>query len=174
MLYFLFPFVLSLSLIFSTLTHPLSMGVTLLVQTSLICLLSGLSSPSFWFSYILFLIFLGGLLIIFIYVASLASNEPFKLYFKSFSILLLLTLLSAFSLLTLLDPLISPSQVSLYAPSIFFNKNINPTLSATMMIYSSTSSPLTVLMILYLLFTLIVVVKIISVPASPLRPLASL
>lgn len=53
-------------------------GLILLIQTFLICLISGIILKSFWFSYIIFLIFLGGLLILFSYILSLASNEIFK------------------------------------------------------------------------------------------------
>ena len=50
------------------------MGLTLLIQTILVSIISGLITKTFWFSYILFLVFLGGILVLFIYVTSLASN----------------------------------------------------------------------------------------------------
>nr|QNV11699.1 NADH dehydrogenase subunit 6 [Rhamphomyia barbata] len=67
------------SFIFMQMNHPLAMGLMLLMQTFLICLITGLMTKSFWFSYILFLIFLGGMLVLFIYVTSLASNEMFSM-----------------------------------------------------------------------------------------------
>nr|ALO76691.1 NADH deshydrogenase subunit 6 [Alleculinae sp. ENSP01] len=58
--------------------HPISMGTTLLIQTISISVLSGNFSQSLWFSYILFLIMVGGMMILFMYMTSIASNEKFK------------------------------------------------------------------------------------------------
>nr|YP_009990233.1 NADH dehydrogenase subunit 6 [Panulirus longipes]QNN01848.1 NADH dehydrogenase subunit 6 [Panulirus longipes] len=165
---FFVPFILSFSIVFTRLTHPLSAGIMLLIQTTLISISSGMISPSFWFSYILFLIFLGGMLVLFIYVASLASNESFKL-----SLFLTgMILLGSFFLSTLfmfLDPLFSIQPVSVQH-SFFSAKDI-PDLSSvsTHFIYNFPTMGLTLVVILYLLFTLIVVVEMTSVFSGPLR-----
>nr|CDL72665.1 NADH dehydrogenase subunit 6 [Cherax sp. HG-2014a] len=168
MLYFIFPITLSMAILFSTLTHPLSMGLTLLMQTILICILSGLFSTSFWFSYILFLIFLGGMLILFIYVSSLASNEAFKIHLKS-SLLIILSLPLSF-ILIFLDPLFFPSKFFNSSLFLTLENKTNLIILSTSPIYSSPSFPLTTLVILYLLLTLIVIVSIINISSSPLRP----
>jgi NADH-ubiquinone oxidoreductase chain 6 len=49
----------------------------------LVALFSSLFISSFWYSYILILVFLGGMLILFIYVASIASNEVLNLRRKT-------------------------------------------------------------------------------------------
>jgi len=54
------------------------MGVNLLICTILIRLVTGTIASTFWLSYTLLLILLGGLLVIFIYVALLARNEKFS------------------------------------------------------------------------------------------------
>jgi NADH-ubiquinone oxidoreductase chain 6 len=59
------------------------MGLVLLIQTLIVALLTGVLASSFWFSYILFLVFLGGMLVLFIYVTRLASNEMFSISAKS-------------------------------------------------------------------------------------------
>nr|YP_009116263.1 NADH dehydrogenase subunit 6 [Astacopsis gouldi]AJD22607.1 NADH dehydrogenase subunit 6 [Astacopsis gouldi] len=164
--YFVTPFILALSLLFLQLTHPLSMGLILLTQTATLCVSSGLHNPSFWFSYILFLIFLGGMLILFIYIASLASNEPFKMSLP-LSTLIPLTLMTS-SMLLSLDPMILPSKMNMFSYDVFSNK-INPMISSTSVIYSLPPMFFTLFVILYLLLTLIVVVKIINISCSPLR-----
>nr|YP_009170139.1 NADH dehydrogenase subunit 6 [Panulirus cygnus]ALE28930.1 NADH dehydrogenase subunit 6 [Panulirus cygnus] len=118
--------------------------------------------------YILFLIFLGGMLVLFIYVASLASNESFKLSL----FLTAMILLGSFSLSALfmfLDPLFSIQPVSVQH-SFFSAKDI-PDLSSisTHFIYNFPTMGLTLVVILYLLFTLIVVVEMTSVFSGPLR-----
>jgi NADH-ubiquinone oxidoreductase chain 6 len=51
------------------------MGITLIAQTIIIAIFSGTLLPTYWYSYILVLVFLGGLLILFIYVSTIAANE---------------------------------------------------------------------------------------------------
>nr|YP_009002510.1 NADH dehydrogenase subunit 6 [Engaeus lyelli]CDL72549.1 NADH dehydrogenase subunit 6 [Engaeus lyelli] len=167
-LYFLLPTLLSLSLLFSQLTHPLSMGVVLLMQTILVCLLTGIFNPCFWFSYILFLIFLGAMLILFIYIASLASNESFKIHFLLISALGGALALSLTLLLMDPLPLLLSSNPTLSETTTLSSMPLST--ATTNMIYSPHSGPLTSLMILYLLLTLIVIVKIISPSGGPLRP----
>lgn len=52
----------------------------LFLQTFFICLLLGNTLVNFWFSYILFLIFVGGILILFTYIISLTISS--KIFFK--------------------------------------------------------------------------------------------
>nr|YP_010310814.1 NADH dehydrogenase subunit 6 [Stenopus scutellatus]UMY76349.1 NADH dehydrogenase subunit 6 [Stenopus scutellatus] len=163
----LIPIITSISIIFSCMMHPLTTGLTLLIQTALMCMTAGLFMTSFWFSYILFLIFLGGMLILFIYVASLAPNEPFIL--SPTIVLILMTGLFIFILLLLWDPLMkmTPSQTPSPSSLILFKTSMQ-TLT-TKPFYNPPISNLTLFMILYLLFTLIVVVKITDHFSGPLR-----
>nr|AND96574.1 NADH deshydrogenase subunit 6 [Tiniocellus sarawacus] len=72
--------------------HPLSLGLMLLIQTINLSLYIGYYSTTYWFSYILFLIMIGSMLILFIYMTSVASNEKF--YFSINMTMLSLMLLS--------------------------------------------------------------------------------
>lgn len=71
--------VLLISTIFIRITHPLTLGLILVIQTILIASYIGLMSQTFWFSYILFLVIVGGILILFIYVISITYNKIFNL-----------------------------------------------------------------------------------------------
>nr|YP_009233456.1 NADH dehydrogenase subunit 6 [Engaewa subcoerulea]AMB27349.1 NADH dehydrogenase subunit 6 [Engaewa subcoerulea] len=167
-LYFSFPLIFSISLLFTRMTHPLSMGVALLTQTLLVCISTGASNSCFWFSYILFLIFMGAMLILFIYVASLASNESFKIHPISGG--LLVASLSVSLILLVTDPLsLAPNFSSLSSNTFFTEKNIS-SLTSTNMIYSPHTSPLTLFLIVYLLFSFLAVMKIINFTQAPLRP----
>nr|AXS65758.1 NADH dehydrogenase subunit 6 [Tenebrionoidea sp. 21 KM-2017] len=153
---------LILSLIFIMLQHPLSLGLILLSQTITISMISGNFCYNFWFSYIIFLIMVGGMLILFIYMTSIASNEKFKL---KFNILFLIP----FIILTLI-------------PSMFWNININ-TLNNDMMNFNLNnlinismtklihfpSYYILMFLISYLFLTLIAVVKISNLNHGPLR-----
>nr|YP_010713852.1 NADH dehydrogenase subunit 6 [Aristaeopsis edwardsiana]WDD39072.1 NADH dehydrogenase subunit 6 [Aristaeopsis edwardsiana] len=161
------PIIIISSLVFTRLLHPLAMGLSLLVQTTMICITAGLSMNSFWFSYILFLIFLGGMLVLFIYVASLASNETFS--FSSTLFFLMIMAISLSGLLFFLDPLTLNlsahiSQSSMSADSIF-----SSTPSLLSAIYNNTTMNMTLFIVMYLLLTLIAVVKITNTFFGPLR-----
>nr|YP_009180600.1 NADH dehydrogenase subunit 6 [Procambarus alleni]ALM30825.1 NADH dehydrogenase subunit 6 [Procambarus alleni] len=157
-----------ISILFTRLIHPLSMGLTLFIQTLIICITSGFSNNSFWFSYILFLIFLGGMLVLFIYVASLASNEMFGVSFVTLLsltfVMLMMCLISFF-----MDPLLTTSKFSISSSSILFTYKFSNAPLMTSTIYNSSSMMFTLFIISYLLLTLFAVVKIINVHSSPLR-----
>nr|ANF05068.1 NADH dehydrogenase subunit 6 [Mierspenaeopsis hardwickii]AQZ21922.1 NADH dehydrogenase subunit 6 [Solenocera alticarinata] len=162
----MFPFILMFSILFTQLLHPLAMGLMLLIQTIMICIMAGLSMKSFWFSYILFLIFLGAMLVLFMYIASLASNETF-----SFSpTLSMFTFMSLFmsTFLIIMDPLTLNTPISVEQSSLSSNLfKSTPTILS--IIYNQSSMNLTLFMVFYLLLTLIVVVKITNTFFGPLR-----
>nr|YP_009131570.1 NADH dehydrogenase subunit 6 [Nemopoda mamaevi]AIY56562.1 NADH dehydrogenase subunit 6 [Nemopoda mamaevi] len=160
------------SFIFMQMNHPLAMGLMLLIQTLLICLMTGLITKSFWFSYILFLIFLGGMLVLFIYVTSLASNEMF-----SFSIKLFISSISMIIFSVLIMWIIN----NLFFMNLFNNNEMeminlmNSYISENSLflykLYNYPINLMTILLMNYLLITLIAVVKITKLFYGPLRPM---
>nr|AMH85679.1 NADH dehydrogenase subunit 6 [Hemilucilia sp. ACMJ-2016] len=157
--------------IFMNMKHPLAMGLTLLIQTTLVCLTSGLMTKSFWFSYILFLVFLGGMLVLFIYVTSLASNEMFtfsiKLLFISLSILFIMIITLFF-----MDKNILLQYQNLEVKSIYdMNSYLTENSLSLNKLYNYPTNLLTILLMNYLLITLIAVVKITKLFKGPLRPM---
>nr|QFO91029.1 NADH dehydrogenase subunit 6 [Trachypenaeus curvirostris]QUT08450.1 NADH dehydrogenase subunit 6 [Trachypenaeus curvirostris] len=160
------PLVFMFSILFTQLLHPLAMGLMLLTQTIMVCVMAGLSMNSFWFSYILFLIFLGAMLVLFMYVASLASNETFS--FSSTSAMFLLMVISLSFLFIFFDPLTLNSSLSIAQSSISSDLfKSTPAILST--IYNKTSMNLTLFIVFYLLLTLIAVVKITNTFFGPLR-----
>nr|UYX79097.1 NADH dehydrogenase subunit 6 [Turris chaldaea] len=71
-----------LSMTFSSLlmlplmSQPLSLGLSIMLSTLLMCIISAMTLSS-WYGYILFLIYVGGLLVMFSYVAALSPNILF-------------------------------------------------------------------------------------------------
>nr|QCG71551.1 NADH dehydrogenase subunit 6 [Gasterophilus nigricornis] len=158
--------------IFMNMNHPLAMGLILLIQTLLTCLLTGMISKTFWFSYILFLVFLGGMLVLFIYVTSLASNEMF-----SFSSKLLISAIMILSFSTMLMMIFNKNLMLNHFPNL--ETTHIPDLTSYMMenslslnkLYNYPTNLLTILLMNYLLITLIAVVKITKLFKGPLRPM---
>nr|WAB46324.1 NADH dehydrogenase subunit 6 [Einfeldia sp.] len=171
-LMFLFFIISSFS--FSLMNHPLSMGILLMIQTITIALFTGLLTKSFWFSYSLFLIFLGGMLILFMYMTSIASNEMFKfsLNFKilSFIYILLLSFISFIFLFDLkmffFNKILNIDNLSIMEMKNLFLEN-NLTLNK---LYNFPMNIITILLINYLFLTLIATVKITNIFEGPLRP----
>nr|QTH79118.1 NADH dehydrogenase subunit 6 [Empria sp.] len=155
------------SLLFYSTKSPLSMGLMLLIQTLNITLISGLISLNFWYSYILFLIMLGGMLILFIYVSSLSSNHKFIfdkkfLYMNLFLYIIIIVMI-------------------LYSKNFYnFNydlyKILNMEISQNFLmkmsmnkLYNYPTNQIMIMIINYLLLTLFIVVKITNINLGPLR-----
>nr|AXS66048.1 NADH dehydrogenase subunit 6 [Tenebrionoidea sp. 19 KM-2017] len=151
-----------LSLWFILIKHPLAMGAILLVQTTLVSLILGNLSLNFYYSYILFIVMVGGMMVLFLYMTSIASNEIFKKNWMIISVPLVITL----SILIMFNEkahlLINNEELSKLNhidefPTIL-NKFFNFPTSTVMMF-----------LFIYLLLTLIAVVKITSLKLGPLR-----
>nr|WHN78883.1 NADH dehydrogenase subunit 6 [Scopelodes kwangtungensis] len=153
------------------LNHPLSMGILILIQTLMTCILSGMIIETYWFSYILFLTFLGGLLVLFIYVCSIASNEIFK-FKNSLKMYFFLSclLIFFFSILNYKNILWMNSfnnyEMFNFNYLSFFNNENNLNLSK---FYNNQTFLMMMMLIIYLFITLVVVVKITNIFYGPLR-----
>nr|WNH42576.1 NADH dehydrogenase subunit 6 [Neoperla arambourgana]WNH42577.1 NADH dehydrogenase subunit 6 [Neoperla arambourgana] len=158
-----------LSFILTLITHPLAMGLVLLTQTLIICLTTGLMTHSFWFSYILFLVFLGGLLVLFIYVSSLASNEMFS--FTPSAVIVMMSFgLMSFMIYFIIDPLSFPYySKSTDTSNAFLPTWMDESTPALMKLYNNPTSLITLMLALYLFLTLIAVVQITKIFHGPLR-----
>nr|UEN66871.1 NADH dehydrogenase subunit 6 [Diaethria gabaza eupepla] len=167
---FLSLFMILISIFMFFLNHPFSMGLMILTQTLLLCMLSGMMINTYWFSYILFLVFLGGLLVLFIYVSSIASNE----YFKSFFFLKMMMVIFFFSLmislfmynLNWMNFYFNDEMINFFNKFLFTNNEFNMNICK---LYNNQTYYLTIMMIIYLFITLIAIVKITNIIMGPLR-----
>nr|ARI44209.1 NADH dehydrogenase subunit 6 [Chamaemyia juncorum] len=159
-----------LNLIFLSLKHPLAMGLMLLIQTTMSCLYIGMIYKTFWFSYMLFLIFLGGMLILFIYVTSLASNEMFSMSLTSFTFYYII-FFTIFMFIWILDKSYIISHIKnlemeyISKMTMYFKENQLNMLN----LYTYPTNMITLMLMIYLLVTLIAVVKITKMFYGPLR-----
>nr|YP_010902379.1 NADH dehydrogenase subunit 6 [Aedes japonicus]UUK33488.1 NADH dehydrogenase subunit 6 [Aedes japonicus]UYE93293.1 NADH dehydrogenase subunit 6 [Aedes japonicus japonicus]WON66435.1 NADH dehydrogenase subunit 6 [Aedes japonicus] len=159
------------SFIFMQMKHPLAMGLMLLIQTLLTSLLTGMYVKTFWFSYVLFLIFMGGMLVLFIYVTSLSSNEMFSMSFKlSFMTIIMMMIFMSFSFF--MDKSLIETFVNNNEMSKFFMNSLMPENSMELnKMYNFPTNLITLLLINYLFLTLLVTVKITKKNYGPLRPM---
>nr|YP_010620938.1 NADH dehydrogenase subunit 6 [Bundoksia longissima]WAX39269.1 NADH dehydrogenase subunit 6 [Bundoksia longissima] len=152
------------SMMFMQMKHPLAMGMILLIQTIIMCMMSGLMSQSFWFSYVLFLVFIGGMLVLFIYITSLASNEMFYMSMKTMLMMIIITFMML---------MFAKMNLPMNNMEMMINENIynteNEMLNSLMKLYNQPTNLITIMLASYLFLTLIVVVKITNISKGPLR-----
>jgi len=140
---------------------PILILVSVIIQAFMTCVLLKTLFKTAWFSLILFLIFIGGLMILFIYIISLASNNEITFSGTQINLTKLLVifilgtfLLSLYPFNILIHPL---NQINL---THFLNK-----------IYSIPSIiPITII-IIYLLLVLLITVSVALLKSGPLRSL---
>nr|UGN61729.1 NADH dehydrogenase subunit 6 [Cryptocercus tazigouensis] len=154
---------ITLSMMFTQMNHPLAMGLMLLMQTILVCLMSGMMSQSFWFAYIMFLIFIGGMLVLFIYVTSLASNEMLTLSTK-------MMIMSTMSMMLIM--LTTKNWMKINNSEMLTNEELNlnnENLTQLNKLYNKPNGKMTIMLASYLFLALITVVKITNITKGPLR-----
>nr|YP_010222599.1 NADH dehydrogenase subunit 6 [Neojurtina typica]UCC46062.1 NADH dehydrogenase subunit 6 [Neojurtina typica] len=146
---------MSMSVILLWLKHPLSMGLVLIIQTLMVSLISGYIIKSFFFSFIIIIIMLSGALVLFIYMASIASNEKFNspLMLSLFSIMMILIM----------------SYITWNNNEILLNMIPSPETNSLIKMFNLTTSYMTLMAIMYLLLTMIAVSNIAKVTEGPLR-----
>uniref|UniRef100_UPI0030DE644E NADH dehydrogenase subunit 6 n=1 Tax=Poecilochirus davydovae TaxID=3128885 RepID=UPI0030DE644E len=133
-------------LMFCSNSHPISMIITLIFASLLSSMLVSMFLKNSWFSLVFILVMLGGMLILFIYIASLASNEPFKINSVMYTFPFLLFI-----------PCTQFNWKAMFNETQMFN------------LFSTHSGYNNFIAILYLLLTLLVVMEIIICYNAPLR-----
>nr|QJT42852.1 NADH dehydrogenase subunit 6 [Agrilus mali] len=156
---------LMISTLFFFTKHPLSMGFNLLMQTVIIALMTGIMNYNFWYSFILFLIMVGGMLILFIYMTSVASNEKFNFSMKT-TIITAMLLMMMIYISYFISPMIS--SINIMSQPGQFTSSINWMMSLTKFFTYPQNMKLAMLMS-YLFLALIAIVKITSIKYGPLR-----
>nr|WKU83970.1 NADH dehydrogenase subunit 6 [Habromyia sp. 'wygodzinskyi'] len=166
----LYSLTLIFSFIFLQMNHPLSMGLMLLIQTIMVCCITGLMTKSFWFSYILFLIFIGGMLVLFIYMTSLASNEMFSFSMKMFMISII-SMCILMIIMYFMDKMLSSFNTLNNEMNSITNLNsyISDNSLNLIKLYNYPNNMITILLVNYLLITMIASIKITKLFYGPIR-----
>nr|YP_010463276.1 NADH dehydrogenase subunit 6 [Macropes harringtonae]UUJ37800.1 NADH dehydrogenase subunit 6 [Macropes harringtonae] len=148
---------LILALTFLWVSHPLIMAMIVIMQTIMISVMVGIIMNSFWFSYIILIMMLSGMLVLFTYMASIASNEKFNMSMK-------MILTSVILMICMFMYSKTNEEISINLPSNYLSIILN-------WLFSSNTMMITMIMVLYLFFTMIVVSKIVNINEGPLRTL---
>nr|YP_002456434.1 NADH dehydrogenase subunit 6 [Phlaeoba albonema]ABY60874.1 NADH dehydrogenase subunit 6 [Phlaeoba albonema] len=157
---------------FIKLNHPMSMMMFIILQTFLIGLLTGTMMETFWLSSILFLTFLGGMMVLFIYITSIASIEMFKpksiIMIMSFILFMMMMIIFMIINSTMFMDIIKNTE------TMNINNYINYQEMTTSLekLYNLPTSIITMMMMIYLFLALVAVVKITNINQGPIRKMS--
>lgn len=132
----------------------------------LVACITGFINYNFWYSYILFLVIVGGILVLFIYMTRIASNEKFK-YSNKILIIVIIIRAIYITIYLLADRFIYYQGI-ISTETIPLEQIKNWKLSLNKYINYPTNLIL-IRLIRYLFITLIAIVKITNVSYGPLR-----
>jgi len=144
--------------LYTRITHPVGFLIVILTQALIVCLISWVTIKSRWFSFIIFLIFLGGLIVLFIYITSLASNE-------------IIYSLSYESTYNLIFIAFTPVLYIIFSRKEIIHSNVTDLSKIVYIIYRPGFEILIIFSMVYLLLTLIIVVKIADQFDAPIKTL---
>nr|WRK21463.1 NADH dehydrogenase subunit 6 [Hecalus sp.] len=136
---------------------PMSMGILLLTQTTLSTILMAKTLKSSWMSMIMFLMLIGGLMILFMYMSSIASNEKFTPNIKMTLLFIILLMIPNENMMMELQMQDNLKEI-LMTESIIMTK-----------IYNKKTMMITIMMFMYLFLAMIAVTSIIKIHKGPLR-----
>nr|YP_010388413.1 NADH dehydrogenase subunit 6 [Calanus simillimus]UPP55815.1 NADH dehydrogenase subunit 6 [Calanus simillimus] len=151
MSFFFFFNMLFITMMFS-LVHPVSIGL-LLVSLALATSGMMLKLKVSWFFYLIVLVFLGGVMVLIMYMCTLAANEKFK-------VISLGHVMGPFLLLSL--------PLSLMFSPMFNSFKTGMENMATGMSYESHNLTVLLFLMLYLLLAMVSVVKLVKFESGPL------
>jgi len=138
------------------LNHPIIILRRILTQTITASVIMYIIFPNPWNSLILFLIFIGGLIVVFIYTTRLASNEKIKI--QMFDIFTACTVV-----ITIFTTIYIATRRDINLILVSVSKMLNS-------IFSQSSKFLIIAIMMYLFFLIVVTTSIVSLNQAPLRP----
>nr|BDQ44322.1 NADH dehydrogenase subunit 6 [Amynthas phaselus] len=133
-------------------TTPIMLGINILIMALLLSATLATSMSS-WYAFLVFLIYVGGMLVMFAYFLALSPNQQMPT--ASNIIYLLMTMITLMTV-----TIITKTKISI--PQEMFQDNIY--------LYSMSTLPILILLALILLLTMVIVVKLTNLSKGPLRP----
>nr|ARQ20670.1 NADH dehydrogenase subunit 6 [Nacella concinna] len=157
---------MSLTLTLPMMLQPLSLGLNLILLISMTSILMAFYIST-WYSYILFLVYVGGLLVMFAYVSSLIPNNFFS-SMKTLMLFLFMATVIFISLMTTNSLDSSTTQTSMLSIPQKWAMSLTPS-----HLISSSSFFILLFLGLILFANLLAVVKVCYHQSGPLRPFSS-
>nr|YP_010036059.1 NADH dehydrogenase subunit 6 [Uvaroviola multispinosa]QQQ88967.1 NADH dehydrogenase subunit 6 [Uvaroviola multispinosa] len=158
-----------LNINFIKMNHPMLLMIMIIIQTLLISVMMGSMMESFWLSYILFLTFIGGMMVLFIYITSISSNEMFNIKSTSMIFLMIMMLITMIVIYSTEKIMFTEIIKNTETMNMKYTMNFQEmTMSLTKM-YNNPTLIITIMMMIYLFIALLAVVKINNINQGPIR-----
>nr|YP_009233472.1 NADH dehydrogenase subunit 6 [Compsorhipis davidiana]YP_009740625.1 NADH dehydrogenase subunit 6 [Bryodema nigroptera]AMB35642.1 NADH dehydrogenase subunit 6 [Compsorhipis davidiana]QID03587.1 NADH dehydrogenase subunit 6 [Bryodema nigroptera] len=158
-----------LNINFIKMNHPMLLMIMIIIQTLLIGVMMGSMMESFWLSYILFLTFIGGMMVLFIYITSISSNEMFNMKSTSMIFLMIMMLITMIVIYSTEKIMFTEIIKNTETMNMKYTMNFQEmTMSLTKM-YNNPTLIITIMMMIYLFIALLAVVKINNINQGPIR-----
>lgn len=135
--------------------NPLTLGLIILIMALLLAITFAYAISS-WIAFLIFLIYIGGIIVIFSYFVSIIPNQTLYIFYNIIIITLSIFIILLLSSYINIKPFIVSSQ------PVILN-----------FMYTQKNIPMLIFIALLLLFTIIVVVKLTILSKGPLRPFNS-
>nr|BDQ44283.1 NADH dehydrogenase subunit 6 [Amynthas robustus] len=133
-------------------TTPIMLGINILAMALLLSATLAASMSS-WYAFLVFLIYVGGMLVMFAYFLALSPNQQMPTTSNIIYIVVTLITLTTVTIIT---------ETKMSIPQEMHQDN--------MYLYSLNTSPVIIMLALILLLTVVIVVKLTSRSKGPLRP----
>nr|BDQ43958.1 NADH dehydrogenase subunit 6 [Metaphire hilgendorfi]BDQ44465.1 NADH dehydrogenase subunit 6 [Metaphire hilgendorfi] len=133
-------------------TTPIMLGINILIMALLLSVTLA-SSMSSWYAFLVFLIYVGGMLVMFAYFLALAPNQQMPTKSNVMYALMTLIILTTVAIIT--------------DTKIFISQEMN---QDSAYLYSVSTSPILIMLALTLFLTMVIVVKLTNRSGGPLRP----
>nr|YP_010735817.1 NADH dehydrogenase subunit 6 [Erianthus versicolor]WEL32787.1 NADH dehydrogenase subunit 6 [Erianthus versicolor] len=142
--------------------QPMTMVMWIIIQTMMVIYFTGSFEESFWMSYIMLLIFLGGMMVLFIYITSIASNEMMSTKWSTKMIMIIMTMSM---MMIMMDWNIMFTEMNNSETMNMFKKETN----YLKKMFNWPNNMMMFLVMMYLFFTLMVISKIVKTNEGPMR-----
>nr|YP_009675766.1 NADH dehydrogenase subunit 6 [Aphis citricidus]QDD68881.1 NADH dehydrogenase subunit 6 [Aphis citricidus] len=163
-MYWIFKFILMTNLIMAILLtmmkSPISSNLIILMQTMILTLMINMINKTAWISFLIFILYIGGLMIIFLYISSIAFNE-FNINKNYKNILLKLILLTMFIFYFKLN---FNMENFYYENKFIFEDNFN-----LINMFMMPNNLMIYLIIFILFFMLILIIWMLKINKGPIR-----
>lgn len=143
---------LTISIIIWLAPNPLSMGILILILALTSTIIISLTISS-WICFLVFLIYIRGILVLFSYFVAITPNMPIS------SLALNIVISIVAPTLLLINILLRRAPPILTQPELYIR-----------FLYSSYSAPMLIALALVLFYIIVIVVKLVSTIQGPLRP----
>nr|CDR49922.1 NADH-ubiquinone oxidoreductase chain 6 [Xenophyes cascus] len=158
---------MAMSTLFLFTAHPLVMGMVIMMQTLLTCLMINLINQSNWIAFMVFLLIMGGLLILFLYIISIAPNEMNQNSpLTTSKTLVIIAAITFIVMTTQMWDMKHFNEMCSNSPLIQMKLSESPLF---MKLFDHSMSSMVILLMLILFLNLCIMISLVSIESGPLR-----